>query len=102
MENLHFQGKAIPESKREAFAANFGHLKYIISTSNFTLKDAALGGEINQMTLQYKVDSYTDTSITLSLQGNLPQKSLTLYRASVDSLFVKAGSNLEYFKRIAA
>jgi hypothetical protein len=102
MENLYFQGKPIPESKKEAFAANFGHLTYAISTSTLTLKDASSGGEPNQLTLEYTIESHTDTSVTLALHGNAPQKSLTLYRESDDTLFVKAGSNLEYFKRVAA
>ena len=102
METFYFQGRPIAESKRDAVASIFGHLTYEISETTFTLKDSYAGRSSDQITWKYNIESNTDTSVTLALKGDLAPKSLTLYRVSEDALFVKSGSNLEYFKRIAA
>jgi hypothetical protein len=97
LKSWYFQGLEIPEDKKPRFAEVFGHMTYTVTTSTFRLRQGTFAASH-----RYSVASETESSVTITLLGPSESTEVTFYRAQADSLFIKAGSNLEYFKRVAA
>ena len=97
MGSWYFQGTSIPEDRQKRVGKVFGHMTYTIRRNTFALRQQEF-----QAILRYTVLSETDSSITIRLRDVTSDTVLTLYRSGPNSLFIKAGSNLEHFKRIEA
>lgn len=97
IQSWYFQGREIPQDKKARFAELFGHMTYVVTASTFRVKQ----GEFTA-SHRYSVLSETESSVTLRLHGTTEAIASTFYRAGPDALFIKVGTNLEYFKRVAA
>lgn len=97
MENFHFQGRSLNEAQRERIATLFGFLRYHITSRRFEV----VRGK-DKLRAEYQVAAESDSTITLRFLRAKEMPDLTLYRVNDDALFIKAGKNLEYFRRTAA
>jgi hypothetical protein len=97
MQHFHFQGRGLTPEQSERLSHLFGHLRYHITSSEFSVLE---GKRI--LRASYVVASETDSTITLNFPRRKDMPALTLYRVGNDALFVKAGNNLEYFRRTVA
>ena len=98
MENFYLRRKSLSDAQRNRISTLFGNMKYRITRRHFRVGSAA--GEMN-LKAAYVVLGETGSSITLGFPRNKDMPDLTLYRVSSDMLFVRAGYNLEYFRRTA-
>ena len=97
MENFYFQGQSLTPERRERMSTMFGHLRYHITQSHFQVVEKK-----RTLRVPYSVPSETSSSITLRFPRSSDMPDFTLYRVDSDALFIKAGRNLEYFRRHAA
>lgn len=104
MRNYHLAGLSVPENRRAQVGEMFGHLFYVFDARALVVRDTYGGTDRVPLAFNCAVSASTDNSITLLLRRTTPPRdrlSLTLFRVDADALFVKSGSNLEYFKRVA-
>ena len=97
MENFYFQGQSLTLEQREKMSKMFGHLRYHITQNHFHVLEKE-----RTLRVPYSVASETKSSITLTFPRSNDMPDFTLYRVDSDALFIKAGRNLEYFRRNAA
>ena len=82
---------------KHRFAKILGQMTYMVTRSMFRLEHGAY-----KASHRYSVIGETESFVTIVLYGTPENVETTFYRAGSDSLFIKVGSNLEYFKRVAA
>jgi hypothetical protein len=97
MQNFYFQGRSPTPEQRERISIQFGNLRYHVTTKHLRVED---GG--HKLLAAYMVSAETASTITLHFSRNDGMPELTLYRVSSDLLFIRSGSNFEYFRRVAA
>jgi hypothetical protein len=97
MENFHFQGKSLNAEQRDKVSKLFGHLRYSITSNSFEV----IEGE-RRLAARYMVAGETDSTIRLVFPRPSDMPDLTLYRVSINLMFIRIDKNLEYFRRAAA
>lgn len=101
MQSWHFQGRSLSGSQRERISQVFGRMTWVVTAETFSCHIPPMPAP---ETYRYRIAGATSSTASIEFTAGpgfrMPHSSTVYFDG--DAVFIKAGTNFEYFRRVEA